>query len=135
MTVLFGVAHLFFKVPVAGSIPLLYLMAGLFIIPMLGIGIRISTVAQSQGQSAQMSMLTFLPFVFLSGYIFPREGMPLPFFLLGEIMPLTHFLIIVRAIVLRGVGLEAFWPEVLKLLGLGALIWTFALRSLKRAEA
>jgi ABC-2 type transport system permease protein len=135
MTVLFGVAHLFFKVPVAGSVLLLYAMAGLFIIPMLGIGIRISTVAQSQGQSAQMSMLTFLPFVFLSGYIFPREGMPLPFFLIGEIMPLTHFVIIIRAIVLRGVGLEAFWPEVLKLLGLTAVIWTFALRSMKRAES
>ncbi|MFN7957731.1 MAG: ABC transporter permease [Holophagaceae bacterium] len=135
MTVLFGVAHLFFQVPVAGSVPLLYAMAGLFIIPMLGIGIRISTVAQSQGQSAQMSMLTFLPFVFLSGYIFPREGMPLPFYLLGEIMPLTHFIIIIRAIVLRGVGLEAFWPEVLKLLGLTAVIWAIALRSMKRAEA
>ena len=135
MTVLFGVANLFFRVPVAGSVLLLYLMAGLFIIPMLGIGITISTKAQSQGQSAQMSMLTFLPFVFLSGYIFPREGMPLPFYLLGEIMPLTHFIIIIRAIMLRGVGLEAFWPEVLKLLGLSALIWTLALRSMKRAEA
>ncbi|BDU69549.1 transport permease protein [Geothrix oryzae] len=135
MTVLFGVAHLFFDVPVAGSVILLYLMTGLFIVAMLGIGIRISTTAQSQGQSAQMSMLTFLPFVFLSGYIFPREGMPLPFFLLGEIMPLTHFLIIIRAVVLRGAGLEAFWPEVLKLLGLSAVIWTMALRSMKRAEA
>ncbi len=135
LTVLFGVAHLFFQVPVAGSVLLLYLMAGLFIVPMLGIGIAISTKAQSQGQSAQMSMLTFLPFVFLSGYIFPREGMPLPFYLLGEVMPLTHFIIIIRAIVLRGVGLEAFWPEVLKLLGLTVLIWTLALRTMKRAEA
>jgi ABC-2 type transport system permease protein len=99
-----------------------------------GIGIRISTLAQSQGQSAQMSMLIILPFVFLSGYIFPREGMPLPFFLIGELMPLTHF-IIIRAIALRGVGLEAFWPEVLKLLTLTVIIWTFALRSMKRAEA
>ena len=82
-----------------------------------------------------MSMLTILPFVFLSGYIFPREGMPLPFFLIGELMPLTHFIIIIRALVLRGVGLEAFWPEVLKLLALTALIWTLAIRSMKRAEA
>lgn len=135
MAVLFGVAHLFFQVPVAGSVVLLFAMAGLFIIPMLGIGIRISTIAQNQGQSAQMSMLTILPFVFLSGYIFPREGMPLPFFLIGELMPLTHFIIIIRAIVLRGVGLEAFWPEVLKLLALSSLIWGLALRSMKRAEA
>jgi ABC-2 type transport system permease protein len=134
MTFMFGVAHLFFHVPVAGSVLLLYAMAGLFIVPMLGIGIRISTLAQTQGQSAQMSMLTILPFVFLSGYIFPREGMPLPFFLIGELMPLTHFVIIIRAIVLRGVGLAAFWPEVLKLLALTALIWTIALRSMKRAE-
>jgi ABC-2 type transport system permease protein len=135
MSVLFGVAHLFFKVPVAGSVLLLYAMAGLFIIPMLGIGICISTIAQSQAQSGQMSMLTILPFVFLSGYIFPREGMPLLFSLIGEVIPLTHFIIIIRAIVLRGVGLAAFWPEVLKLLGLTVVIWTAALRSLKRAEA
>jgi len=50
-------------------------------------------------------------------------------------MPLTHFIIIIRALVLRGVGLEAFWPEVLKLLALTALIWTVAIRSMKRAEA
>ncbi len=135
MTVLFGVAHLFFKVPVAGSILLLYGMAGFFILPMLGIGILISTVAQNQAQSGQMSMLTILPFVFLSGYIFPREGMPLPFFLIGELMPLTHFVIIIRAIVLRGVGLAAFWPELLKLLALSALIWGLALKRMKRAEA
>ncbi len=135
MTVLFGVAHVFFKVPVAGSVLLLYAMAGLFIVAMLGIGIGISTVAQNQAQSSQMSMLTILPFVFLSGYIFPREGMPLPFFLIGELMPLTHFIIIIRAIVLRGVGLVAFWPELLKLLGLTLLIWALALRRMKRAEA
>lgn len=135
MSVLFGVAHLFFRVPVAGSVLLLYCMAGFFIVAMLGIGITISTVAQNQGQSAQMSMLTILPFVFLSGYIFPREGMPLPFFLIGELMPLTHFIIIIRAIVLRGAGLEAFWPELLKLLALTALIWSLALRRMKRAEA
>ena len=135
MAFLFGVAHLLFDVPVAGSIPLLFFMAAFFIIPMLGIGIRISTVAQNQGQSAQMSMLTILPFVFLSGYIFPREGMPLPFYLIGELMPLTHFIIIIRAIVLRGVGLVAFWPQLLKLLALSAAIWAVALRSMKRAEA
>ena len=135
MTVLFGVAHVFFKVPVAGSVLLLYAMAGFFIVAMLGIGIGISTVAQNQAQSSQMSMLTILPFVFLSGYIFPREGMPLPFFLIGELMPLTHFIIIIRAIVLRGVGLVAFWPELLKLLGLTLLIWAAALRRMKRAEA
>jgi ABC-2 type transport system permease protein len=135
MVFMFGVTDVFFKVPIAGSIPLLFVMAGLFIVPMLGIGIRISTIAQTQGQSAQMSMLTILPFVFLSGYIFPRESMPLPFFLIGELMPLSHFIIIIRAIVLRGAGLEAFWPQILKLLGLTVLIWTFALRSMKRAEA
>jgi ABC-2 type transport system permease protein len=135
MTVLFGVAHLFFKVPVAGSVLLLYGMAGVFIFPMLGIGILISTVAQNQAQSGQMSMLTILPFVVRSGYIFPREGMPLPFFLIGELMPLTHFVIIIRAIVLRGVGLAAFWPELLKLLALSALIWGLALKRMKRAEA
>lgn len=135
MIFMFGVADFVFRVPVAGSVPLLFLMAAFFILPMLGIGIRISTIAQNQGQSSQMSMLTILPFVFLSGYIFPREGMPLPFYLIGELMPLTHFIIIIRAIMLRGAGLEAFWPQLLKLAALTLLIWSVALRSMKRAEA
>jgi len=134
MSVLFGAARLLFHVPIAGSVPLLYLCALFFIIPLLGLGIKISTLADTQAQASQMATLTFLPFVFLSGYIFPIEGMPVVFQWISELIPLTHFLIIVRAIVLRGVGLPAFWLALAKLLGLTVLIWTFALKGMKRAS-
>lgn len=134
LTFLFGVAHVVFQVPVAGSIPLLYLCASFFIVAMLGLGILISTKAETQAQSNQMSFLTFMPMVFLSGYVFPIEGMPAVFKAISQVIPLTHFLIIVRAIVLRGVGVEAFWPELLKLTAFALVIWTLALRSMKRAS-
>ena len=135
LTFLSVVGYLVFKVPIAGSIPLLYLSAVFFIVPMLGIGILISTKAQTQAQSNQMSMLTFMPMVFLSGYVFPIDGMPLFFQGISQIIPLTHFINIVRAIVLRGVGLEAFWVSIVKLVVLTLVIWTIALRSMRRAAA
>jgi ABC-2 type transport system permease protein len=135
LTFLSVVGYLVFKVPIAGSILLLYLCAAFFIVPMLGIGILISTKAQTQAQSNQMSMLTFMPMVFLSGYVFPIDGMPLFFQGISQIIPLTHFINIVRAIVLRGVGLEAFWISIVKLLVLTLVIWTIALRSMRRAAA
>ena len=135
LTFLSVVGYLVFQVPIAGSILLLYLSAAFFIVPMLGIGILISTKAQTQAQSNQMSMLTFMPMVFLSGYVFPIDGMPLFFQGISQIIPLTHFITIVRAIVLRGVGLEAFWVSIVKLVVLTVVIWTIALRSMRRAAA
>ncbi len=134
LTVLFGAARLLFGVPIAGSVPLLYATALFFIVPMLGVGLKLSTAADTQAQSTQMAILTFLPMVFLSGYIFPIEGMPAFFQWLAQIIPLTHFLIIVRAIVLRGAGIEAFWPQLLKLALFGVVIWTIALKGMKRAS-
>jgi ABC-2 type transport system permease protein len=135
MTVLFLAARILFHVPIAGSVLLLYVSAFFFLVPMLGIGIKLSTMAETQAQSNQMATLTFLPFVFLSGYIFPIEGMPRVFQWVTELIPLTHFLIMVRAIVLRGVGITAFWIPLLKLVGLTIVIWAVALKGMKRASA
>lgn len=135
MTVLLTMGWLLFDVPIAGSIPLLYLMAFLFIVAMLGIGIRISTVAQTQAQASQMGFMFFLPLIFLSGYLFPLEGMPKFFYYLGQFIPLTHFIEILRAIVLRGVGLEVVWKPALKLVAFIIFIWAVALKGMKRASA
>ncbi len=135
LTFLSIVGYLVFKVPIAGSIPLLYLCAIIFIVPMLGVGILISTKAQTQAQANQMSVLTFMPMVFLSGYVFPIEGMPAFFQFISQLIPLTHFLIVVRAIVLRGAGVEAIYVPLVKLVVLGVVIWTVALRSMRRAAA
>ncbi len=135
MTVLLVLAWGIFQVPIAGSIPLLYASAFFFIVAMLGIGVRISTVAQSQAQASQMSFMMFLPMVFLSDYIFPLNGMPVAFRVIGELVPVTHFIRIMRAIVLRGVGLEVIWIHLLKLVVFILLIWGLAVKGMRRASS
>ncbi len=134
LTVLLGAGALFFGVPFRGSIPLLYLCLPLFLAPQIGIALIISSRARTQSQATQMGMFSLLPMIFLSGYIFQIEGMPVFFQYFSEIIPLTHWLVVIRSIVLKGVGFEAFWLPLLKLLGLGALIWALALRSLRTAN-
>lgn len=134
LTVLLGAGALFFGVPFRGSIPLLYLCLPLFLAPQIGIALIISSRARTQSQATQMGMFSLLPMIFLSGYIFQIEGMPTFFQSFSEIIPLTHWLVVIRSIVLKGVGFEAFWLPLLKLLGLGALIWALALRSLRTAN-
>lgn len=135
LTVLLGAGTLLFGVPFRGSIPLLYACFPFFLAPQLGIGMRISTVADTQAQATQLGMFSLLPMIFLSGYIFQFEGMPRAFQWLGEAIPLTHWLIIIRGIVLKGVGLEAFWPQLLKLVALTTVIWTVTLRGMRKTSA
>ena len=135
MTVLLLLSWGVFQVPIAGSITLLYVSAFFFIAAMLGIGVRISTVAQSQVQASQMSFMMFLPMVFLSDYIFPLNGMPVPFRVIGELVPVTHFIRILRAIVLRGVGIEVIWIHLLKLLAFSLIIWAIAVKGMRRASS
>lgn len=135
MTVLLLLAWLVFDVPIAGSVLLLYAAAFLFILAMLGVGVRISTVAQSQAQASQMSFMMFLPMVFLSDYIFPIHGMPVPFQVISELIPVTHFIRIMRAIVMRGVGVEVIWIHALKLLAFIVVIWAVAVKGMRRASA
>jgi ABC-2 type transport system permease protein len=135
MTVLLLLSWAVFQVPIAGSIPLLYVSAFFFIVAMLGIGVRISTVAQSQAQASQMSFMMFLPMVFLSDYIFPLNGMPIPFRIIGELVPVTHFIRILRAIVLRGVGIEVIWIHLLKLAVFILIIWAIAVKGMRRASS
>ncbi len=135
MTVLLLLSRWVFQVPIAGSVLLLYFSAFFFIAAMLGIGVRISTVAQSQVQASQMSFMMFLPMVFLSDYIFPLNGMPVPFRIIGELVPVTHFIRILRAIVLRGVGIEVIWIHLLKLLVFILVIWAIAVKGMRRASS
>lgn len=106
------VGGLVFKVPIRGSIGLLYGLASIFIVSYLGLGMLISTVTKTQQQAMQMSFFIFLPTILLSGFMFPRAGMPLFAQYIGLAMPLTYFLEIVRGIVLKGVGLNMIWHHV-----------------------
>jgi ABC-2 type transport system permease protein len=110
---LFGV--LIFGVPINGSLPLLLLLAGLFLISTLGLGLFISTISNTQQEAMLSAMFTMLPSIFLSGFFFPLAAMPLPLQWLSYVVPLRYFLIVVRGIILKGVGVEALWPEVIAL--------------------
>jgi ABC-2 type transport system permease protein len=106
--IVFGAARLLFQVPMEGSFGLLSAMVLLFIVATLAVGFTFSTVARSQMQSMQMTMFYFLPNMLLSGFMFPFRGMPQWAQWLGEVLPLTHFLRIVRAVMLKGAG----WADV-----------------------
>jgi ABC-2 type transport system permease protein len=108
-------AHFLFRVPIAGSLPLLFAAALLFIAANLAIGITISTLASNQMQAMQMSFFVFLPSILLSGFMFPFRGMPLWAQWLGEVLPNTHFLRIVRGILLKGNGAREIAPELWQL--------------------
>ena len=110
-------AKFLFNVPMLGSVPLLVLLVLLFIVANLAVGITFSTIAKNQLQAVQMAFFFFLPSLLLSGYMFPFRGMPPWAQAIGECLPLTHFLRIVRGILLKGNGLAEcapdLWPIVL----------------------
>ena len=126
---------LIFGVPVNGSIPLLLVLSGLFLVTTLGLGLFISTIASTQ-QEAMITALFFnLPAIFLSGFFFPLAAMPTILQWLSYLIPLRWFLIIVRGIVLKGVGMEALWPQVAALAVFAVLIMGgAALRFHKRLD-
>jgi len=114
MTLILLLGHLVFGVPFSGSLLLLYLLAFVFIAANLALGLFFSTLAQTQQQAMQMSFFFLLPNILLSGFMFPFEAMPRAAQLLSQLLPLTHFLRIVRGIVLKGsalpdVAIELAW--------------------------
>ncbi len=99
-------ARFLFHVPMAGSIPLLLLTSLIFIAANLAMGITFSTLAKNQLQAVQMTFFFFLPSLLLSGFMFPFRGMPEWAQAIGEVLPLTHFLRVIRGILLKGNGFE-----------------------------
>lgn len=102
MTLILVVGAAVFDVPVGGSLPLLYLLAFVFIAANLALGLFFSTLARTQQQAMQMSFFFLLPNILLSGFMFPYEAMPQPAQWLAQALPLTHFLRVVRGITLKG---------------------------------
>lgn len=122
LTTALAVTVYVFGVEPSGSLALLYALSALFLLSALGMGLFVSTVAKNQLQAMQMSQLFILPAFLLSGFIFPRESMPTAIEALGAAFPITHFLVILRGIMVKGVGLEALWPETATLAVMGAFI-------------
>jgi len=116
-TVALVVGILVFDLPMRGSIGLLYTLTSLFIIASLALGVLISTMTKTQMQAMQLSFFIFLPSTLLSGFMFPREAMPVLFQAIGDLLPLTFYLQIMRGIILKGVGLNFLWSQVFALSG------------------
>ncbi len=127
-----GIGVLLFGVPVRGSLILLALLSTLFITTNLSIGYTFSTIAQNQLQAMQMSIMFFLPSILLSGFMFPFMGMPVWAQYVGEGLPLTHYLRIVRAIMLKGAELPNLRYDAISLLALMLLAMTIAVLRFRR---
>ena len=111
LAVIMAAAWLLFEVPMMGSFTLLMAMIGLFMLANLAVGFTFSTLARNQLQALQMTFFFFLPSMLLSGFMFPFRGMPVWAQHVGEVLPLTHFLRIVRGIMLKGNGFAQVLPE------------------------
>jgi ABC-2 type transport system permease protein len=131
-TLIVGIGVLLFGVPVDGSVALLAALSTLFIGANLAIGYTFSTIAQNQLQAMQMSMMFFLPNILLSGFMFPFAGMPVWAQWIGEGLPLTHYIRIVRAIMLKGSTLHNLEYDAVALFGLMLVAMTIAVTRFRR---
>ena len=132
MSLILGLMVFAFDVPIAGSVLQLYLASVLFIAAVLGLGMLLSTMAKTQMQAIQLSFIFLLPSVFLSGYVFPIEGMPRFFQFLTYLIPLKYYLLLVRGIVLRGASITQLWEPLLSLAGFTVLIIGAAVARFKK---
>src|SRR5438477_9660036 len=131
-TLIIGIGVLLFGVPILGSVLMLALLSTLFITTNLSIGYTFSTIVQNQLQAMQLSMMFFLPSILLSGFMFPFAGMPVWAQYLGEGLPLTHYLRIVRAIMLKGATLQNLQYDAIALIALMLLAMTIAVTRFRR---
>jgi len=133
MSLVLAVSVLWFHVPIAGSLLLLFALTAVFLLTSLGVGLFISTVSRTQQQAMMTSFFFMLPSILLSGFMFPIENMPRVIQWLTYIIPLRYFLAIIRGIFLKGNGFAVLWPQVAALAALGVVIMTLsALRFSKR---
>lgn len=111
MTVILLLGSLVFDVPIQGNLLLLYVITLAFIVGSLGLGLFLSTLARTQTQAMQLGFFFLLPNILLSGFMFPREAMPAPAQWLGDAIPLTYYLRVLRGVLLKGSGFDALWPD------------------------
>ena len=121
-----------FDVPVVGHLLDLYAAALLFILSTLGLGLFVSTLAQTQFQAFQLAFVTLLPSILLSGFMFPFEGMPRVVQWIAQVLPLTHFNVIIRGVMLRGADLPELWPQIVKLVVFLAVMLLIAVARFKK---
>jgi ABC-2 type transport system permease protein len=109
------IGHWWFKVPVRGDLGLILILSGLFVLSSLGIGLFASTIANTQQEAILTVMMTVLPSIFLSGFFFPIDAMPKFLQVVSYVVPLRYYLVIIRALLLKGVGVDALWNQIFAL--------------------
>lgn len=122
-----------FDVPLMGSVALIYVLSGIFLLTTTGMGLLVSTLARTQQQAMLIAaFFVMMPFVLLSGFIFPVENMPYAIQCVTHIFPLKYYLTIVRGIFLKGAGLPELWPHALAMLAIGTVIFALAVVRFRR---
>ncbi len=131
-TLIILVGRFWFKVPFVGSISLLVLLSLVYLLTALSLGILISTIAKTQQTAMMMALMgTMLPSVILSGFVFPVASMPLFLQAISKVIPATHFLVIIRSILLKGNGFQVLWPYVIYLVVLSLILLTISIKRFK----
>jgi ABC-2 type transport system permease protein len=121
-----AIGHWWFGMPVLGDLSLILACSGLMLLSGLGIGLFVSTIANTQQEAILTVFMTILPSIFLSGFFFPIEAMPVVLQWVSYIIPLRYYLVIIRALLIKGVGAGAIWNEILPLIIFGLVIMTAA---------
>jgi ABC-2 type transport system permease protein len=133
--VVLAIGHLWFGVPVRGDLGLIIILSGLLLLSGLGIGLYASTIANTQQEAMMTTWMTLLPAIFLSGFLFPLEAMPRVLYWISYVIPLRYYLVIIRSLLLKGVGIAAIQNQVIALaiFGIG-IMGAAAMRFRKRLD-
>ena len=132
MTTVLLLGRFVFDVPLTGNVLLLYGIALVFVVASLALGLFVSTLVRTQQQAMQASFFFVLPNILLSGFMFPRQAMPAVFQWIGAFLPLTHFLKVLRGILLKGVGVPELWREMLILLAFAMVLIALSVRRFQK---
>ncbi len=133
--VLFTIMRFVFFVPIVGNVFAMMFSTLVYVFALLSLGLLVGTRAENQMQALQMSMVFLLPSVFFSGFIFPRETMPWIFYALGALFPTTYFIALMRAIILRGATLLEYWQNLVVLMVMSILLFSFCALRFRRKIA
>jgi drug efflux transport system permease protein len=132
ITLTLFLASAWFHMPIKGNLLLLYAVSLTFFFSTLGVGALISTVSKTFQQAAQMAQLVLLPSILISGFIFPRESLPRGLQVIGGVLPLTYFVIILRGILIKGVGFPYLWRQILPMVAIGVAVFALAINRFQK---
>jgi ABC-2 type transport system permease protein len=135
MAMILAAMNLGFSVPIRGNLLFLFAIAVIYLFSLLALGLFVSTRTQTQAEAQQMAQLFLLPSIFLSGYIFPVEGLPFVLRNIGRLLPATHMVAIMRGVVLRDAGPKELFPHVLALIGISVVLVWFSVRNFRKVAA